>query len=103
MAVSIPQLGHMISLVGAFGSASLGITLPALIHLAVVHHDQKLDKFTLIKDGLIVAVGVLGTVAGVFVSIVEIIWTFQHGEKFSYHFKHLHHANSTITIRDDII
>jgi len=103
MAVSIPQLGHMISLVGAFGSASLAITFPALIHLAVLHNDQKLDKFTFIKDALIVIVGVLGTVSGVFVSVVDIVWTFQHGDEFTHHYRHLHHANSTIVLHDSIV
>lgn len=93
LAVSIPQLGNMISLVGSFGSVSLAITFPALIHLAVLHNDKELDKLTFAKDVLIIMVGFLGTVAGIFASIFNIIWTFEHEVDHNHHL-----ANSTMRI-----
>lgn len=93
LAVGIPQLGHMISLVGSLGSVSLAITFPALINLAALHHEQKISKLLVIKNIFIIVFGVLGTLTGVFVSMVDIIWTFKHGGEHVAHHRHL--ANST--------
>ena len=73
LAVGIPQLGNLISLVGAVGSTSLAIILPAAIHILTFHYDQTLSRLVFTKDLLIIIFGGLGAAAALFATIVDIV------------------------------
>mmetsp|Transcript_5638 Transcript_5638/g.14284 ORF Transcript_5638/g.14284 Transcript_5638/m.14284 type:complete len:245 (-) Transcript_5638:734-1468(-) len=78
-AVLIPNFSALIALIGALGSATLSLTLPALFHLKGCILDQSLEqrprfwKAIAAKDGAIIAIGVFGMVTGTAKAIIDII------------------------------
>lgn len=74
LAVLIPHLDLMISLIGAFSSCALAILFPAIFEL-LCYWDQLTFKLVL-KDVSIIIFGLLGFVAGTVTTLVEIIKTF---------------------------
>ncbi|XP_072743747.1 proton-coupled amino acid transporter-like protein acs [Anoplolepis gracilipes] len=79
LAVAIPRLGLFISLFGALCLSALGIAFPAIIEICVLWpgKDFGLFKATLIKNILLILFGLLGLVVGTYVSIVDIVRSFQ--------------------------
>ncbi|ELU12760.1 hypothetical protein CAPTEDRAFT_170430 [Capitella teleta] len=78
MAAVIPHLDLMISLVGAVSSSTLALIFPPILEILTLWPDELgRCKWRLVKDVLLIAFGVLGFLAGSFVSIYEIIKTFQ--------------------------
>ncbi|XP_063373014.1 proton-coupled amino acid transporter-like protein CG1139 [Cydia amplana] len=73
MAVAVPELGPVISLVGALCLSLLAIVFPALIDLCLWYPDNYgLLKYKLIRDIVIMLLGFFGLVSGVYTSILEI-------------------------------
>ncbi|XP_063633684.1 proton-coupled amino acid transporter-like protein CG1139 [Cydia splendana] len=73
MAVAVPELGPVISLVGALCLSLLAIVFPALIDLCLWYPDNYgLLKYKLIRDIVIMLLGVFALVSGVYTSILEI-------------------------------
>lgn len=68
----------MISLVGSIGCTALAIIFPAVIHILTFSYDKSLSTPSLIKDIIIIIFGVLGSVSGVYASIIDMIWNLQH-------------------------
>eukprot|EP00054_Salpingoeca_dolichothecata_P025984 m.184000 g.184000 ORF g.184000 m.184000 type:complete len:91 (+) comp25526_c0_seq10:1376-1648(+) len=76
VAVGIPKLGLVISLVGSIGSGCLALIFPPLLHLYGTEKGS-LSLPIRIKDWAIVVFGVLGSAAGTFVSIQQIAESFK--------------------------
>lgn len=75
LAIAIPNLGAVISLVGAFSSSALALIFPPLIEIITFWPD-KLGKFSWIfwKDVAIVLFGFVGFLIGSYVSILNIVY-----------------------------
>lgn len=73
LAVAIPLLDLFISLFGALCLSALGIAFPAIIELCVAHINRKLNALLILKDILLIIVGILGLVIGTYCSLIEII------------------------------
>ncbi|KAK4872816.1 hypothetical protein RN001_014845 [Aquatica leii] len=70
----IPLLGLFISLFGAFCLSALGIAFPAIMDICVKWPDQLGYKYwILIKDVLLILLGVLGLLSGSYSAIAEIV------------------------------
>ncbi|XP_030745663.1 proton-coupled amino acid transporter-like protein CG1139 isoform X2 [Sitophilus oryzae] len=74
-AVAIPNLGAVISLVGAFSSSALALIFPPLIEIVTFWPD-KLNRswWILGKDLAIVVLGFVGFLVGSYVSILNILY-----------------------------
>lgn len=75
LAIAIPNLGAVISLVGAFSSSALALIFPPLIEIVTLWPD-KLGKnsWILWKDILIALFGVVGFLVGSYVSLLNILY-----------------------------
>ncbi|XP_044254420.1 proton-coupled amino acid transporter-like protein CG1139 [Tribolium madens] len=78
LALTIPMLGLFISLFGAFCLSALGFAFPAIMEICV-HWPDNLGPFrwVLIKDVLLILVGVVGLLAGSYSCISEMVAEFQ--------------------------
>jgi len=74
LAVAIPKLDLFISLVGAFGCSFLGLIFPPMISLAV--YWPEVSWPILIKNLIIIAIGLVGFVTGTYASIEAIVAAF---------------------------
>ncbi|KAG4071463.1 hypothetical protein HA402_011617 [Bradysia odoriphaga] len=72
VAAAIPFIGLFINLIGAFSISMLGIICPALMEICVLYKD-KLSNLILVKDILLIAIGVVSLVFGTFTSVRDII------------------------------
>ncbi|KAG8183937.1 hypothetical protein JTE90_006862 [Oedothorax gibbosus] len=75
MAIAIPNLDHLISLVGALASSSLALIFPPIIELCTVWNSNiTRRKFTLIliKDAFIIIFGIIGCVIGTYTALQAI-------------------------------
>lgn len=74
MAITIPNLGILISLIGAFASTSLALVFPILIQL-IVHSEKesRIDPWMWIRSVLILLLAALGCFLGTYENIVHIV------------------------------
>ncbi|KAH8378789.1 hypothetical protein KR009_001364, partial [Drosophila setifemur] len=81
IAVALPNLGPFISLIGAVCLSTLGMIVPSVIELAVYHEDPGYGRFKwrLWKNSGLILFGVVGFVAGTYVSILEFHAEFSGG------------------------
>lgn len=70
MAEAVPRLQILLSFVGAFLSVALIAIFPALIDITAKYAFGEITWMVVIKNGLIIAFGVVGTVAGTYESLV---------------------------------
>lgn len=79
LAIAIPRLGLFISLFGALCLSALGIAFPAIIEICVLWPENDFGplKVILIKNILLILFGLLGLVVGTYVSIVDIVKSFE--------------------------
>uniref|UniRef100_A0A1B6C7H6 Amino acid transporter transmembrane domain-containing protein n=2 Tax=Clastoptera arizonana TaxID=38151 RepID=A0A1B6C7H6_9HEMI len=73
LAIAIPNLSAVISLVGAVSSSTLALIFPPIIEI-VTFWDKGLSRVTIMKDILIAVFGILGFLFGSYVSIHNIIY-----------------------------
>lgn len=77
LAVSIPQLGLFISLFGALCLSALGIIFPALMEICVSFPKNfGPGHVKLVKDIVLLIIGVIGLLAGTYATLLEIVHTF---------------------------
>lgn len=77
----MPDLGDLISLIGAGASGALALIFPALLEIFSFWHDRRDRKFCwvlpwgvwVVKDLLIVALGVVGFFVGCYISVDGIV------------------------------
>ncbi len=79
LALAIPDLEDLISLVGAFASSALALVFPPLLEMLVFwkYSDHKCcglpRPFWITKDILIMTLGIVGFLFGTYASISEIV------------------------------
>ncbi|XP_025422068.1 proton-coupled amino acid transporter-like protein pathetic isoform X2 [Sipha flava] len=80
IAIAVPELGPVISLVGALCLSFLGLILPSCIDLVTTWEEPGLGKgyWRLWKNMIIIAFGILGLVTGVYSSMIDIFELFKH-------------------------
>lgn len=75
LAIAIPNLGGVISLVGAFSSSALALIFPPLIEIVTFWPDKLgKNKWILWKNLLIILFGFIGFLIGSYVSILNILY-----------------------------
>ncbi|TSK28141.1 Proton-coupled amino acid transporter 1 [Bagarius yarrelli] len=72
LAILIPELDLVISLVGSISSSALALIFPPLLQI-ITFHTEGISNWFLIKNFAISFLGLVGFVAGTYISIVEII------------------------------
>ena len=80
IALGLPDLGDMISLVGAFACCALSFIIPPTLELLTIFPDRHRSNLWLIwslKDAAIIVLGVLGFVFGTYATIVNIVKYFK--------------------------
>ncbi|XP_055958600.1 proton-coupled amino acid transporter 1-like isoform X2 [Patella vulgata] len=76
-AAAVPHLGLLISLIGAFSVSSLAIIFPATIEMVTLTaENETLPKWILVKDVLLVLLGILGFLTGTYTAIQAIVETY---------------------------
>lgn len=78
LAAAVPQLNNIISLVGALSMSVLGFVFPVAIHSLTFY--EKLSVTELAKNIAIFLFGVLGSLAGSYTAIYNIIRDLQTGK-----------------------
>ncbi|KAK2838613.1 hypothetical protein Q7C36_013427 [Tachysurus vachellii] len=72
LAILIPELDLVISLVGSISSSALALIFPPLLQI-LTFHTEGISIWLLIKNIVISLLGLLGFITGTYISIVEII------------------------------
>ncbi|CAB1325012.1 unnamed protein product [Coregonus sp. 'balchen'] len=72
LAILIPQLDLVISLVGSISSSFLALIFPPLLQ-NLTYHNQGLSPWVIVKNSLISVIGFMGFITGAYISITEII------------------------------
>ncbi|KAM9471189.1 proton-coupled amino acid transporter 1 [Clarias gariepinus] len=72
LAILIPELDLVISLVGSISSSALALIFPPLLQIITFHTDG-IPVGVIIKNAVISLLGLIGFIAGTYISIVEII------------------------------
>ncbi|GFS96313.1 hypothetical protein NPIL_248052 [Nephila pilipes] len=78
MAIAIPNLDLLISLVGALASSSLALIFPPIIELCTVWNSnisKKKLRILIVKDVFIMVFGIFGSIIGTYTVIREIVET----------------------------
>jgi proton-coupled amino acid transporter len=79
LAVAIPRLELFISLFGALCLSALGIAFPATVELCLLWPSKSYGRlyWILAKDILLMTCGIVGLVIGTYVSVANIVQSFQ--------------------------
>lgn len=83
LAEGIPYLNHFISLIGAISSTALALIIPPILDFAVKWSVSEVNAWTVVKNILILIIGVIGCITGTYASIVEIVNAIKHGDETS--------------------
>ncbi|KAJ0183598.1 hypothetical protein K1T71_000021 [Dendrolimus kikuchii] len=78
LAVAVPRLGLFISLFGALCLSALGIIFPAIMEMVLSAISKAgRSRLLLLKDIVLLFVGVVGLVAGTYTALLAIVTSFQ--------------------------
>ncbi|XP_011369540.1 proton-coupled amino acid transporter 2 [Pteropus vampyrus] len=88
LAILIPRLDLVISLVGSVSSSALALIIPPLLEIAT-YYSEGMSPLTIVKDSLISILGFMGFVAGTYQALDELI---QPGHSVTF-------SNSTMLIQ----
>jgi len=79
LAVAIPRLELFISLFGALCLSALGIAFPSTVELCLLWPTKSYGRlyWILAKDILLIVCGIVGLIIGTYVSIANIVVSFQ--------------------------
>ncbi|XP_039692575.1 proton-coupled amino acid transporter 2 isoform X1 [Pteropus medius] len=88
LAILIPRLDLVISLVGSVSSSALALIIPPLLEIAT-YYSEGMSPLTIVKDALISILGFMGFVAGTYQALDELI---QPGHSVTF-------SNSTMLIQ----
>lgn len=74
ISVAVPQIGPLISLIGAVCLSTLGLVFPSVIEIVTYYERPGFGRFNWIlwKNCLLITFGVIGFFTGTYVSILEI-------------------------------
>jgi len=72
-AVSIPKLDLMISLVGALTGTPISLIIPPIIEVATLAPYHLVTKWMIVRNILIMLVGIIGLVIGTTLTVMEIV------------------------------
>ncbi|KAI5704205.1 hypothetical protein M8J75_002970 [Diaphorina citri] len=73
IAVSIPFLDLMISIVGAFCLPTVGITFPAIMEICIYYNEDRLSRFVLLKNVCLVTIGIFSCILSTCMCAVTIL------------------------------
>ncbi|KAK2170350.1 hypothetical protein LSH36_3g17049 [Paralvinella palmiformis] len=73
LAITVPHLDLMISLIGALASSALALIFPPIIHIMAFWPDGDLRWWHIVKDVIIVLFGLLGFLTGTVTTIMKIV------------------------------
>lgn len=76
LAEAIPYLNLFISLVGAVSSTALALLFPPLLEIVTKSAQSDLNTWTLLKDIVIMFIGIVGMVTGTYESLNAIVKVF---------------------------
>ncbi|KAK8730977.1 hypothetical protein OTU49_007730, partial [Cherax quadricarinatus] len=79
-AISIPNIGLFISLIGAVSSSTLALIFPPIIELITFWPNTGKYHWILVKAGVICIFGIVGFVTGTISSVQAIVHFFKYGE-----------------------
>lgn len=74
LAAAIPNLGAVISLVGAFSSSALALIFPPIIEIMTFWNNGTISRWMFWKDIFIMVFGIIGFVFGSYVSVLNILY-----------------------------
>lgn len=78
VAMLVPNLGLLISLIGAVCSTSLALVFPLLIeYFVLTRNDKSLDFSTLVKNILLLSFAIVGFLSGGYESLRQIVKLYQ--------------------------
>lgn len=75
VAVAVPNLGPFISLIGAVCVSTLGLMFPALVEIITYWESPGFGRYNwrMVKNVLLIIFGIIGFLAGTYVSVLEIL------------------------------
>lgn len=77
LAILIPRLDLVISLVGSVSSSALALIIPALLEI-VIFYSEDMSCVTLAKDIMISILGLLGCIFGTYQALYELTQPINH-------------------------
>ena len=72
LAILIPRLDLVISLVGSVSSSALALIIPPLLEITT-YYSEGMSPITIVKDALISILGFVGCVVGTCLTLYELI------------------------------
>ena len=72
MAILIPRLDLVLSLVGSLSGSALALIIPPLLEITT-YYSEGMSPITIVKDALISILGIVGFVVGTCLTLYELI------------------------------
>ena len=90
LAIAVPKLGLFISLIGATSGSFASIILPAVIEIGTYYsYCSKVPKWLIIKDVIIIIVGILCFITGTYTTIYSLVLAFSGHSTYHHSFNNI--------------